>query len=304
MRTSADVCQEPNDTVASACFLGPQGPATGTLENAGDVDLYKVELPPDRMLQARLTPAGYELQLILPDGTARPEVAEAGPAERTLKVDGLPAGAYYLRIFAQGEADPNQTYEISVAFPPALALAAPGALGSQPTVTSGYVPPPASQYGLRLDELGPGFRESKREEPEGGRAFSVSYFAQDAKSFFGVPVSDSNVGAVFSDTTVFPYGSEDQVLELYENRLKNLREKQNAHVEPVVGWGSERAMTYTWRVDTRGLGPSPVWGRGILLKHQNAVADTFILGWEQFTTWDRIAQLAKKVEDRILAASK
>jgi hypothetical protein len=40
------------------------------------------------------------------------------------------------------------------------------------------------------------------------------------------------------------------------------------------------------------------------LKHQNAVADTFILGWEQFTTWDRIAQLAKKVEDRILAASK
>jgi hypothetical protein len=301
---SADVCPEPNDAIASACFLGPDGTAAGSLASAEDVDLYKVELPANRMLVARLAPGGYELQLMLPDGKAGTGVTEASPTERTLKVDGLTAGPYYLKVFAPGGIDPNQPYEVSVSYPPALALPAPGAVGGQPTVTSNYVPPPASQYPLRLEEVGPGFHEVCRDEPEGGRLFYVCFHADDVQSFFGAPVSATRVGRIQSYAEVFDYGSENEVQQRYDAALAQVRDEHGGNVQPVVGWGSERAMTYSWRVNTGGFGPSPYWARGILLKHQNAWANTTIEGWEQFTTWDRIAQLAKKVEDRILAASK
>jgi hypothetical protein len=184
-----------------------------------------------------------------------------------------------------------------------LALAAPGSAVGKPTTTSNYVPPPASDYVLKLEEIGSGFHEVCRQEPEGGRGLYVCFHADDVQSFFSAPVSATRVGLIASLVNVYGYGSENDVEQSYNAYVAKIRDEHGGDIQPVVGWGSQQAKTYTWRIDTRGLGPSPLWVRGIILKHHNAWADTWIIGWEQFTTWDRIAQLAKKVEDRILAAS-
>src|SRR6266571_328640 len=96
-RAGADVCPEPNNTLESACFLGPGAPAPGFIDAPDDVDGYRIQLPAGSMITASLTylPADYSLRLLLPDGSVKAEAAQPGVANKTVQADGLAPGTYY-----------------------------------------------------------------------------------------------------------------------------------------------------------------------------------------------------------------
>lgn len=303
-RAGPDVCPEPNDTAATACFLGPAGPASGHLDTPADVDLYRVELPPDAMLVATLSslPADYSLRLLLPDASVKAEAPEPGLQDKVIKADGVPPGAYYLAVFSQrGGADPEQPYVIAVSYPASLVLTVPSGSGG-PTEAYGYVPPPARSYVLSPADVGPGFREIGRNEQEGGRFYRVSLLGDGARlegdpfGKFTVYLSGERVSLVQSLVWIAPYGDNVQLEAWYNRLLGDLRQKYGAIVEPTQGWGSEQVYSYAWP----GNG---YWVRGIVLRHRNAVAFVETFGLDFLATWDHISSLMRITERRIWDAA-
>src|SRR5205823_9208557 len=97
-RAGADVCPEPNNTFASACFLGPGTQVPGFIDTPDDVDGYRIELPSGAMVSASLSsmPADYSLRLLLADGSVKAEAVQPGVVSKSVKADGLAPGTYYL----------------------------------------------------------------------------------------------------------------------------------------------------------------------------------------------------------------
>ena len=130
------------DGVETACDLGLTGSADGLLETAADVDVYRIELPVNAMIVGKLqyAPGDYGLRLLLPDGSTRAEVAEAGKTQQVVRADGLAPGTYYLAVFSpRGAVDPTATYTVGVSFPPSVTLTLPN---GGPPATWPYVPRP------------------------------------------------------------------------------------------------------------------------------------------------------------------
>ena len=300
-RAGIDVCPEPNGTLATACFLGPGGPAAGYLDTAEDVDGYKLDLPRDSMIVATLggLPGDYTLRLHMGDGSIKSQANEVGLADKVIRADGLPPGTYYLSVVSlRGDFNPDQPYLISVNYPASLVLnpTAPAPPPGGPQGAIAYIPPPAASYALKPSDVGPGFREVVHEEPEGGRSFRTRILAPDAR-VVGDTIYLSNTRVSLVDSLVFvePYGSNDEVAAIVNDLLGRLANR-GFKVEPTQGWGSEQV--YSYAATDRG-----VWFRGIVLKHRNAVAFVEILGVEGVTTWDNVSSLMRIVEKRIWAAA-
>jgi hypothetical protein len=300
----ADVCPEPNDQLATACFLGPDGQAPGFIDTPDDVDGYRIELPADSMILATLggLPADYSLRLLTSDASVKAEATQPGLADKVVKADGLPAGTYYLAIFSQrGESNPDAPYLISVSYPASLALSnptAPAAPAGAPQGAYGYVPAPARAYGLTLSDVGEGFREVQRDESEDGRVLTQRLLARDA---FACPnitpaTACSRSGAGMIDTVILllPYGTNDELAAEYDKALGGWRSK-GWNVEPTVGWGSEQVNSFAQAA-------GGIMVRGIALKHRNALVLMLMTGFEQHATWDAIAKTMRVIESRIWAA--
>ena len=297
----ADVCPEPNDSFATACFLGPGSPAEGFLDRPSDVDTYRLDVPAGALVSATLgaLPADYVLRLHLPDGGVAAESVQPGRGNKVVHADGLPPGTYYLAISSpRGEANPDVPYVLGVSYQPAIVLSSPAAplapLGA-PRGSWAYVPAPARAYGLRVTDVGPAYREIGREEAEGGRSFSTRIAAANARPVRSFWVSPDAIGTIDTEVLIFPYGSNDELAAAFDQRLDRWQ-RQGLNVQPAVGWGSEQVYSYS---------APPQLGlmfRGIIFRHRNAVASMEMIGLEQYATWDNLSRLMAVVESRILAA--
>ena len=306
----ADVCPEPNGDLASACFLGPGGPASGFIDSPDDVDGYRIDLPVDSMVVATLRglPADYGLRLLRSDASVQTEAVQPGRGDKSVRADGLPAGTYYLAVFSiSGEANPDQPYLISVAYSASLVLVSP-AVSTAPDGALqggyGYVPGPARSYALQLSDLESRFREVAHEESEDGRLYFSAMLARDAAvAADGALLLSSTIYSVLiMQVVIAPYGSNDDLTAAYDEHLDFRRNKEGAIVEPAIGWPeTEKVHSYAWPGRTSNNGV-PTMYRGIALKHRNAYAYVEIGGLEQLADWGSVASLARIVESRIIAA--
>jgi hypothetical protein len=300
-----DTCAEPNGEPASACFLGAEGPAAGFLDTAEDVDGYRIELPGDSMVVATLgsLPADYGLRLLLPDSNLLAEATEPGVADKVVQADGLPAGTYFLLVVSvRGESNPDQPYVLSVSYPASIVLATPAAPDAPSGAAQGaygYIPPPARTYGLQMSDFGGGFREVARQDTEDGRGF-----ANRIVSLSSVPVQDfwfsaDSIGMIDTAVFILPYGENEQIAATLNKVLDTWRGK-GINVQPAVGWGSEQVYSYANAIQVPD--GRVVMHRGIALRHRNAVVFMEMLGFAQYSTWDAVSGLMRKVEQRIHAA--
>jgi hypothetical protein len=300
----ADVCPEPNGDYGTACFLGPDGPAPGFLDTFDDVDRYRLQLPPESMVMATLgsLPADYSLRLDLSDGTLAAEATEPGLADKVLKADGLQPGTYFLSVFSlRGESNPARPYLLSVSYSTSIVLTTPttpvGPDG-EPQSAFGYVPAPASAYGLRPPDVTGTFVLAARDESEDGRQFRQLLVATDV---FICPeftpdtaCSRNGVGMIDTLILILPYGSNDDV-GIALNRQLDLWRKEGWNVQPAVGWGSEQVYSVAHS-------RSGVTIRGLALRHRNALVLMTMTGHDQHATWDVMSHSMRAVEARIHSA--
>jgi hypothetical protein len=300
-----DSCAEPNGELASACFLGAEGPAAGFLDTPEDVDGYRVELPGDSMIVATLgsLPADYGLRLLLPDSNLLAEATDPGMADKVVQADGLPAGTYFLLVVSvRGESNPDQPYVLSVSYPASIVLTTPATPDAPPGAQQGaygYIPPPARTYGLQTADIGGGFREVARQDSEDGRIF-----ANRIVSLSSIPIQDfwfsaNSIGMIDTTVLILPYGENDQIAATL-NRVLDTWRSRGINVQPAVGWGSEQVYSYA------NAGQIPdgrvIMYRGVALRHRNAVVFMEMLGFAEHSTWDAVSGLMRKVEQRIHGA--
>jgi hypothetical protein len=297
----ADVCPEPNNELAAACFLGPGGAAVGFLDTAADVDTYKIELPVDKMILATIgsLPGDYGLHLRLADGSLKAEAVELGTADKTVKADGLAAGTYFLTVDSpRGDSNPDAPYSISVSFSDSLVIATPA--GSTGTANAyGYVSGPASSYALVPSDIPWSMVQASREESPDKDVLTDLLLARDVYVCPNVrpdlPCSNSGPGMIVTTIFIEPYGSNDAVTAEFDRALAAWRARAYT-VEPAVGWGSEQVFSFA-------QGTAGVMLRGIALKHRNVVVVMQMSGSERFASWDAIAQSMRGVEKKVLAAA-
>jgi hypothetical protein len=298
----ADVCPEPNQDIASACFLGPDGPAPGFLDTPDDVDRYRIELPPDSMIVATLgsLPADYGLRLHLADGSVTAEAIEPGVADKLVRADGLQPGTYFLSVASlRGESDSGRPYSVSVTYSTSIVLTTPSS--STGGTSRAYVPAPAKPYGLLPSDVGGGFREAERFEGEDGRLYVNRIIATDSIPAPNASLwfSPSTVGMIDTSVAILPYGEDEQIAAALNRVLDNWR-SSGLKVETTIGWGSEQVYSYAVANDPND--PIRLMYRGIALRHRNAVAFMEILGLQQHASWDNLSRLMRVVESRIHAA--
>lgn len=297
-----DVCPEPNSDFAAACFLGAGGPAPGFIDTPEDVDSYRIELTPDSMVVATLgaLPADYSLRLHAPDGSPVAEAVQPGLTDKVVRMDGIPGGTYFLVVSSQrGESNPDAHYLLSVSYPASLVLTPAAPAGSAPQAAYGYIPAPAKAYGLGPADVGPGYRETAREESEDGRTFAQRLLARDAFTCPNVtpafPCSRSGAGEIETLIIILPYGSNDELTGIYNDVLNTWRGR-GWNVQPAVGWGSEQVYSFA-------LAAGGVMLRGIALKHRNAIVRLTMVGFEEHASWDNAAGKTRAIEARIHAAA-
>jgi hypothetical protein len=296
-----DVCPEPNNALAAACFLGPGGAAAGFLDTAEDVDSYKIELPADKMIVATISalPGDYTLHLRLADGSLKAEAIEPGVADKTVKADGLTAGTYFLTVDSpRGAFSADAPYMISVTFADSLVIATPA--GSTGTANAyGFIPGPASTYLLQPADVPWSFDQVQRRESDDKMVVGQALVAKDAFVCPNVtpdlPCSNSGPGMILTTIFVEPYGSNEVVAAEYEKALSEWRSRGYT-VEPAVGWGSERVFSFA-------QGTAGIMFRGIALQHRNVVVVMQMSGSDKHATWDAIALAMRGVEKKLFAAA-
>jgi hypothetical protein len=183
-----------------------------------------------------------------------------------------------------------------------IALAAPALSEVASAQSAGtYVPSPASNYGLLAADVGLGFREVEREDSADGSKFRTRIVAPDAVPYSNIWISLTNISYIDTTVLVFPTGSNDAVTAGYNQALDVWRARL-LNVQPTVGWGSEQVYSFA----TNAYTPDrvEVMGRGIALKHRNALVVMEMVGLAQHTTWDNNARLMRLVEQRIHGAAR
>jgi hypothetical protein len=115
-----DPCPEPNDSPATACFLGTESPAVGSLATARDADLYAVEVPGGgAVLTATLTDLPADFDLFLSDGESiLAQSLRGGTNDDRLEM-AVEGGRYYLEVRnASSAAHPAEPYTLRVSLAP------------------------------------------------------------------------------------------------------------------------------------------------------------------------------------------
>jgi hypothetical protein len=258
-RAAADVCPEPNERPEQACFLGPDSPADGYLDQVDDVDTYRLKVPPGNNLTAVLDPLPDDYGLVLRDaeGYVRGTALQTGLRRKELRVRGLSTGSYFLSIVVvSGDGSAQRPYTVGVKYPLSLLLdeprpaEAPGGV-RQPVH---FIPRPARAYALQAADVGPSFRELQRTESQDGRRVQNQIVPPDATHSWlssDLWVSHAVIWSAWSSVIVEPYESNALLSENFDQTVAERDERQQIRLVLAKSHIGQRNESLTCR-DTAG----------------------------------------------------
>ena len=152
---AAGGCPEPNDSADKACELKVDNAVEDIIADADDVDRLRIEVKDGQSVQvsAKGERGGLKLKLETADGDVLASVG-AGPGERLVLAERLPAGKYVVAVGGEG-GDPGTSYPYAVSWSVVGSGAALPALSSRGslrdlTLAANEVGEQAVQTGGRL----------------------------------------------------------------------------------------------------------------------------------------------------------
>jgi hypothetical protein len=278
-RGGLDVCPEPNGDADTSCFLGPDSPVLGFLDTPEDLDAYKLQLETaDQRLTARITdlPAAYGLRLHLADWQVAAETSETGTADKELVAEPLAPGTYYLVVFSPGgDSNPDLPYTLGIRLE-ASTVASP----TPAPVRGDSVPGPASAYLVPPDQI-PGFVAIVKDEQRDERGTLTTLQEVRAEQF-----------GMHQRVWVRPNESVNR--QIWE-RVRSLI-SLDTKVEPVPGWVTDNAFTYTVVRDGQVH-------RAITFYHRNGMGEVVIWAPPGQDTWNMLSSMAAVMASTMISST-